>query len=751
MIRPKFKESVCVEVLEPDTVFLVSENNYHLLTSPVYKHLAPLLHGEHTIPEIAGLLADKIPVRHVMAALKKLEASGHIVEADNSLPSEQAAFWHLLNVDVPTAVTQLQQKQVAVTAVGEASAQPIVNALQSFQVEVTGEADFLVVVTDDYLQEDLAAINQNALSTNQAWMLAKVVGETIWIGPIFQPYETACWHCLAHRVRSNRPVEAFVLRKRVDKSSPFQRTRPTLEVTVQMGANMLATEVAKWIGQGHVERLHNQLVVLNTLTMEMQTHFVVRRPQCPVCGTPEAFRSDREPELVVLHSCEKRFTWDGGHRTLLPEEAFERYKHHISPITGVITHLHNTLPESEGLIHCYIAGHDFLTTDKVKVLSRNVQGRSSGKGMTKTQAKMSAMGEAMERYSGVYRGEGEIIVRGTFKALAPQAVHPNDVWRVSEKQYENRLQWNRKQKSTYHIIYKPFDESAEIDWTPFWSLTNQEFKYYPAFCAYYGHPDFSLGFGSSNSNGCAAGHTLEEAIFQAFLELVERDSVAIWWYNRIKRPRVDLATFGVPYVQELQAYYEGLNRSFWVLDITADFNIPTFVAVSGRLHEEVENIVIGLGTHLDPRIALLRSLSELNQLLANVFYNNPDGTTQYAPGVEETIEWFKTAKMENHDYLVPSETLPAKKFTEYPVMHSNDLRQDIESCVRLAQDAGLETLVLDQSRPDVGMKVCRVIVPGLRHFWRWLGPGRLYDVPVKLGWLDEPLAEDALNPVSMFF
>ena len=40
----------------------------------------------------------------------------------------------------------------------------------------------------------------------------------------------------------------------------------------------------------------------------------------------------------------------------------------------------------------------------------------------------------------------------------------------------------------------------------------------------------------------------------------------------------------------------------------------------------------------------------------------------------------------------------------------------------------------------------RVIVPGLLHFYKRFGPGRLYDVPVKLGWLDQPLREDELTP-----
>jgi ribosomal protein S12 methylthiotransferase accessory factor len=64
---------------------------------------------------------------------------------------------------------------------------------------------------------------------------------------------------------------------------------------------------------------------------------------------------------------------------------------------------------------------------------------------------------------------------------------------------------------------------------------------------------------------------------------------------------------------------------------------------------------------------------------------------------------------------------------------------------------GLEVLAIDQSQPDVELAVARVVVPGLRHFWRRTAPGRLYDVPVQLGWLAEPLREEDLNPTSIFF
>jgi len=60
-------------------------------------------------------------------------------------------------------------------------------------------------------------------------------------------------------------------------------------------------------------------------------------------------------------------------------------------------------------------------------------------------------------------------------------------------------------------------------------------------------------------------------------------------------------------------------------------------------------------------------------------------------------------------------------------------------------------VVIDLTRPDIGLCVVRVIVPGLAHFWPRFGIARLFQVPVKKGWRDTPCAEEALNPVPFYF
>ncbi len=110
----------------------------------------------------------------------------------------------------------------------------------------------------------------------------------------------------------------------------------------------------------------------------------------------------------------------------------------------------------------------------------------------------------------------------------------------------------------------------------------------------------------------AAGTCLEEAVLQALLELVERDAAAVWWYNRVARPAIALDSFGDPYFEALEADYARLGWAVWVLDLTHDLGIPTCVALAHEARED--RFSIGFGCHLDPRLAVQRSLTELNQL-----------------------------------------------------------------------------------------------------------------------------------------
>ena len=177
---------------------------------------------------------------------------------------------------------------------------------------------------------------------------------------------------------------------------------------------------------------------------------------------------------------------------------------------------------------------------------------------------------------------------------------------------------------------------------------------------------------------------------------------------------------------------------------TSDLGIPTFVALSRRPHPDSEDIIYGVGAHADPRVAALRAVCELNQCLA---WMPIPGASAGAPMIDDplALRWWKTARLADCPWLAPAPDEPVREASGYPVVESADTREDIERCRALVEARGMEFLVLDQTRPDVGMPVARIIVPGMRHFWARFAPGRLYDVPVGMGRRGHPLGESDLN------
>jgi oxazoline/thiazoline synthase len=748
--RPRFKSCFHVEVLEPQQVFLLTETRQFVLEGRAYGALAPLLDGRRSLEEILEAVNGRVPAPEIFFALDSLERKGYVVEAGESVPGEATAFWEALGADAGTAAARLAAARVSLHCLGGVGDGPALEALGRLGLGPAREgADLGIVVTDDYDQAGLAEINQESLAAGRPWMLVKPVGNRVWVGPLFVPGRTGCWECLAQRLRGNRQVEGY-LQTRSGRKTPLLTSLSALPTTVLAAMNLAATEAARWLVLGRSERLEGRILTLDLTSLEMREHVLVRRPQCPACGDGLA---DREPAPPVLQSRLKRFRADGGHRVEPPEETFERLKHHISPITGVVSSLERLSDERSGLVCSYSAGHNFaMITDTLFFLRQNLRGQSGGKGMTDVQARVSGICEAMERYSGVHRGD-EPSTRASYRALGEQAIHPNDCMRFSPTQYAGRHAWNANQKFTkFHIVPEPLEDDLEVDWTPVWSLTRGEFRYLPSAYCYYGHPDLKRRFFcTADANGNAAGSTLEEAVLQGFMELVERDSVALWWYNRIPRAGVDLDSFDEPYTRALADYYASINRECWVLDITSDLGIPTFVGVSRRTDRPVEDIVIGFGAHFDARVAILRALTEVNQFFPAVSRVNPDGSTRYWFHDRDAIEWWKTATVANQPYLAPPPGVPLRTASDYEAPRRDDLLDDVNACVEVAGRHGLEVFVLDQTRPDVGVSVAKVVVPGLRHFWRRLGGGRLYEVPPKMGWLPAPKREDEMNPVSIFF
>jgi len=745
---PIFKPHLTPVVLPDEGVLLLAEDGARALHGRLYERLAPLLDGTRGVDDLVTALADEFDAAHVYYALMLLEKNGHLCPAAPKISPEVAAFWSGLGRDAPAALAALARQPVALRQVGRADPAPLNTALALWGIPLQDDdAALTVVLTDDYQRPALAKLNATFHAAHHPWLALKPTGHDLWLGPLYQPGQSGCHACLVKRLARHRQAETFAARRQ-GRDEPLITGRAALPATQRLLAELAVLEIAKHLA-GAATTTSGAVISLDTRTLTTQTHRLTPDPCCPVCGQPP--KPLQKP--VGLVARQVHFMQDGGHRHVAPEQTLRQYEPLVSPITGIVSQLHPV--QETGVAQVYIAGHNHaFKLERLDHLKRSLRNASAGKGVSATQAKASALCEALERYSGERQG-GEVILTASYRQMqathGADVIHPNAVMGYSARQLAEHAAWNTR-KSKFNRVPEPLDEDLPIDWTLVWSLTHERHRYLPTQLLYYQSPA-SAGcdrfFAMGCSNGNASGNTLEEAVLQGFFELVERDATALWWYNRLRKPGVDLASFGEPWLLDLADDYDCRGRDNWALDLTSDLGIPAFVAVSRLRATAQDRLLFGLGCHLDARIALQRAFAEMNQMLG-LAQERPEAATS---GIEdeETHRWLTTATLDNQPYMAPDPAQPARQLADFPRRHSSDLLTDIAICREIVERRSMEMLVLDQTRADVGLPVAKVIVPGLRHFWARFGPGRLYDIPVTMGWRESPLTEDELNPIPLFF
>jgi oxazoline/thiazoline synthase len=691
--------------------------------------------------------------------LDRLSGAGLIAfyraeDAGRASDENARAYWSLAGLDPDSAALALACVPIEIIVSGSTAPDAVADACRSAGLNVPGgshEAAFSLVLCDDYLDPALAEINAMHLAGRRPWLLAKPYGASIWTGPVFQPGDGACWECLTKRLAGSR-VGRFLGRpgngSGADSGSgngwPVLPRPAALAPSVAAGLQTAVLETAKWLAGLRYDEQHC-LYILDTLTLRGEHHRVGRRPQCASCGDPGLVAA-RTQQPVAVMARRPATSHGNGQRARSPEAVLAAYGHLVDPVTGVVAELRRdpTCPPS---LNAYVSGRNrAMAESSVTALRAGLRSRTGGKGATEIEARAGALCEAVERYSGTLDGD-ELRINDSFRGLGDKAIHPDTCQLFHPRQYADRHLWNASCAS-FHRVPEPFDERAVIDWTPVWSLLTEEHKLLPTAMLYYKRdvgrvPPAVL----ADSNGNAAGSSLEDAILQGFFELVERDAVALWWYNRTRQPGVSIESFGDGWAAGLPAAFRRLNRKLWVLDVTSDLAIPAMVAVSRRTDKPAEDIMLGFGAHFDPRIALRRALSELGQMLGAVADARDDGGG-YALRDPHLVAWWSSATVHKQPYLLPDPSQAPVTADDYGYRPSPYL--DLDRMCSVARNAGLDLLVLDQTRPDIEMPVVKVVVPGLRHFWPRLAPGRLYDVPVRLGRLAEPTPYENLNPIPVY-
>ena len=263
---------------------------------------------------------------------------------------------------------------------------------------------------------------------------------------------------------------------------------------------------------------------------------------------------------------------------------------------------------------------------------------------------------------------------------------------------------------------RPFDPSADIQWTEGYDLLQGRSCWLPAEIV---HTDYTVrqpdGFFLAGSNGLASGNYLVEAINAAVYELVERDAVALWVVLPMQmraRCALDLASIDDPDCQALLARYEAAGVAVRVWNVTTDIGIAAFVCeIRDRSAADPSQLrrYHGSGCHADRAIALSRALTEAAQTRLTYITGLRDdlSAAEYEP--EESGAVIADALI---DALIAD--IAPVRFCDVPSFAADDLSEDLRRVLDRLHNAGIaRAIAVDLTRREFEIPVVRVVIPGL--------------------------------------
>jgi ribosomal protein S12 methylthiotransferase accessory factor len=218
------------------------------------------------------------------------------------------------------------------------------------------------------------------------------------------------------------------------------------------------------------------------------------------------------------------------------------------------------------------------------------------------------------------------------------------------------------------------------------------------------------GFFSASTNGLASGGHILEAVSHALCEAIERDATSVWRMVPPERQalrRVDFATVDDPGVRSVAARLAGAGIASAAWDVTSDIGVPTFRVVVVDPEDAHGHIGIGAGTHPRREVALLRALLEAAQV-----------RTTYIVGSREDIvaeDYAPAALSARHRHAVALLAGPApREFRVAGHRRFSTLREEVDWLLERLRAADVtEAVAVDLTRPDIGIPVVRVVVPGI--------------------------------------
>ncbi|WP_437757059.1 YcaO-like family protein [Sorangium sp. So ce1389] len=374
----------------------------------------------------------------------------------------------------------------------------------------------------------------------------------------------------------------------------------------------------------------------------------------------------------------------GTHRQVEPEETLRRVRR-LMPVMG-ITRVAN------------VTGLDNIGIPVVMVCRPNSRSLSvsQGKGLDLQTAQASGLMESVESYH------------------AERIDLPLKMASYEELRYTHRVV---EVEALPRIAGAQFHAHLPILWIEGYDLLQREPVWVPFEVV---HTNYTVavhrtmvGFVAS-SNGLASGNGVLEAISHGLCEAVERDATTLWRQRSAgsrAATRIELESIPEGDCRGVLDMYAQADVAVGVWEITSDIGIPAFLCkICDRRDNPLRRLGVteGMGCHPVREIALLRALTEAAQSRLTQIAGSRDDRYpgQYVRQRDPNITAAAREELERPG--------PRRAFAEGPTFHADTFNADVAWELERLRAAGVtRAIAIELTRPELGIPVVRVVVPGL--------------------------------------
>ncbi len=148
-------------------------------------------------------------------------------------------------------------------------------------MDLTGEADFLVMTADHPPYEGLITVNRACLATGTPWISAGQIPPTIRIGPLLIPGETPCHECQEHAFRRDYPHYEDLIRHRAESPADAATLGPASGTI----GSLIAMEAIHHLTDAMEPATLGQAMLMDLRTLQVEFEPVRPDPECG-CRNP---------------------------------------------------------------------------------------------------------------------------------------------------------------------------------------------------------------------------------------------------------------------------------------------------------------------------------------------------------------------------------------------------------------------------------------------------------------------------------